>query len=302
MFLILAALATISANAQFNRTAVSVAGLDTNLCTVASPCRTFNRAITQTNTGGEVIVLTSAGYGTFVIDRAISVIAPPGIYAGVTVSATNQTAIAVTAPSDADVLISGLSLKDGTGVQSFGIRADSGNSLTVDRVTIDGFFTQGECIKTTVDTLIQDSTFLRCGQGVHVINAAIGAHVRGLVNRCVFRDSNSNATLAEANAFVVIRDSASYRSFTNGFSAGQGSLQTNVVNCIATGSVFNGFQATNFAVMRVARSVATDNGNGLDADTMAILESYGNNKARGNTVDVQFSLPIPGTFTPVSQQ
>ena len=64
--------------AQNTRTAVSVSGNDMNSCTVPSPCRTFAKAITVTNSGGEIIALDSGGYGPFTIDRAVTVRPVPG--------------------------------------------------------------------------------------------------------------------------------------------------------------------------------------------------------------------------------
>src|SRR5438309_7295416 len=85
----------VTANAQQNRTAVSINGLDTNPCTVASPCRSFTAAMAQTNAGGEIIAVDSGGYGIFSVDRAVSVLAAPGVYAGVT--ATSGDAITINA-------------------------------------------------------------------------------------------------------------------------------------------------------------------------------------------------------------
>src|ERR1700747_3462028 len=76
----------VAASAQLSRTAVSINGLDTNPCSVASPCRSFNKAISQTKSTGEVVALDSGGYGPFAVDRAITVQAAPGVYAGVTAS------------------------------------------------------------------------------------------------------------------------------------------------------------------------------------------------------------------------
>jgi hypothetical protein len=67
------------------RTFVASGGSDANPCTLASPCRSFGAAIAQTSSGGEVIVLDSAGYGPVVITQAVSIIAPTGVYAGVSV-------------------------------------------------------------------------------------------------------------------------------------------------------------------------------------------------------------------------
>ena len=78
------ALVASAGSAQLNRTAVSVTGLDTNACTPALPCRTFAAAQMQTNAGGEIIALDSGGYGPITVTKSLSVIAAPGVYAGIT--------------------------------------------------------------------------------------------------------------------------------------------------------------------------------------------------------------------------
>src|SRR5436853_5663 len=68
------------------RTFVSAAtGNDANPCNRAAPCRNFAAAIAQTASGGEVVVLDSGGYGTVTISQAVSLVAPPGVYAGISV-------------------------------------------------------------------------------------------------------------------------------------------------------------------------------------------------------------------------
>src|SRR5438477_13106730 len=67
------------------RSAVSVSGSDTNPCTVASPCRTLAAALVQTDPGGDIVVLDSAGYGTMSIAAAVTIVAARGVYAGISV-------------------------------------------------------------------------------------------------------------------------------------------------------------------------------------------------------------------------
>jgi hypothetical protein len=43
------------------RTFASPTGVDTNPCSLAAPCRSFTAALAVVDTGGEVIVLASAG-------------------------------------------------------------------------------------------------------------------------------------------------------------------------------------------------------------------------------------------------
>src|SRR5689334_22928609 len=77
-------LAAGAAQAQANRTFVSTGGSDGNTashCGSAAPCRTFGAAISVTNAGGEIVPLTSGGYGPVSIDKSIQVSTPPGVYA-----------------------------------------------------------------------------------------------------------------------------------------------------------------------------------------------------------------------------
>ena len=67
-----------SAFALNNRSAVSASGLDTNPCTVSSPCRSFTSALAQTAYQGEVIALDSAGYGSFIVSQDVIVSGAPG--------------------------------------------------------------------------------------------------------------------------------------------------------------------------------------------------------------------------------
>src|SRR6478672_2814060 len=69
------------------RTFVSVsAGNDVNPCSLTSPCRSFASAVLVTDLGGEVIALDSGGYGVVTLTQSISLIAPEGVFAGLTVT------------------------------------------------------------------------------------------------------------------------------------------------------------------------------------------------------------------------
>src|SRR6266511_3775219 len=77
---------TVTATSQ--RTFVASGGSDANPCSLALPCRSFGAAIAQTSTGGEVVVLDSAGYGQIAsITQSIAIVAPEGVYAGISVMA-----------------------------------------------------------------------------------------------------------------------------------------------------------------------------------------------------------------------
>ncbi|SRR6266568_1141856 len=94
-------------NAQNTRSWVASPGLDTNDCTRPNPCRTFDRAISVSNDGAEVVVMDSAGYGPTTIFKAIQIIAPRGVHAAI--APTTGTAIQV-APSGGTVVLRNLYL------------------------------------------------------------------------------------------------------------------------------------------------------------------------------------------------
>src|SRR5690348_3770958 len=61
-----------SALAQ-SRVFVSAQGLDSNPCSAAAPCRTFQHAHDMVSANGEIDVLDPAGYGALTITKAISI-------------------------------------------------------------------------------------------------------------------------------------------------------------------------------------------------------------------------------------
>src|SRR5438270_4730856 len=90
------------ANAQNTRSAVAVTGSDAATCTVPDPCRTFGVALSRTNSGGEVVVLSTAGYGPFTVSQSVSIITPPAYHAAM--APTTGSAITVSAPGSTVIL------------------------------------------------------------------------------------------------------------------------------------------------------------------------------------------------------
>src|SRR5437588_2416029 len=113
------------------RTFVSAAtGNDANPCSRTAPCRNFAAAIAQTAAGGEVIVLDSGGYGTVTISQSVSLISPPGVYAGITAFSGN--AIEINAGASDSVTLRGLT-PNGLG-GGIGLNVDAVGRLFVDDV------------------------------------------------------------------------------------------------------------------------------------------------------------------------
>jgi len=120
------------------RTFVASTGSDAHPCSLTQPCRSFSAGIAKTSSGGEVIVLDSAGYGPVVIHQSVSIIAPNGIYAGVTVA--SGTGIDVDNPGIV-VALRGLSVNGQGG--SRGIVFTQGAFLSVEDCEITKFLVDG---------------------------------------------------------------------------------------------------------------------------------------------------------------
>jgi hypothetical protein len=97
------ALISTPALAVSQRTFVRSDGVDSNPCSLVAPCRSFGAAMAQTASGGEILVLDSAGYGKVTITQAVSIIAPQGVYAGISVGAGDD-GVTINAPGAAVVL------------------------------------------------------------------------------------------------------------------------------------------------------------------------------------------------------
>src|SRR5262245_55489289 len=110
------------AQSQPARLFVAAQGLNSNPCTFAQPCRTFQHAQDTVAAGGEIDVLDPAGYGSVTISKAISIQGHG--FAGVSVP-SGATGITITAPSSAAVNLNGL-LLGWTGVRLLASRFDSG--------------------------------------------------------------------------------------------------------------------------------------------------------------------------------
>ena len=141
------------------RTFVASSGMNTNPCSRTSPCRSFGAAISQTTAGGEVIVLDSAGYGPATIGTSVPLVAPPGVYAGIT--ATVGFGIQVNAGASDVIAIRGLTINGAGG--DTGIYFTSGAALYVQQTLVQNFSNVGITVGPLTNTVvrIEDATVVR---------------------------------------------------------------------------------------------------------------------------------------------
>ena len=76
------------------RSWVAANGVDSGTCERNAPCRSFNYAMTQTTSGGEVVALDSSGYGPANITKSIELTSAPGEHATISPAGTPEPALA----------------------------------------------------------------------------------------------------------------------------------------------------------------------------------------------------------------
>jgi hypothetical protein len=284
-------LAPSSALAQHDLTAVALAGDDANDCSRPAPCRTFARAVSQTNAGGVVVALDSGGYGPVVIDRSLTIEAADGAYAAVRVTAGDGI---VVAPTAARVTLRGLYLF-GAGTGTRGIVAHEGAAMivtTVERCVIDGFEVaiHAQSGLHVFDTTIRSST-----DGVVVTRNAAPPHLNeeGRTTLDGVRFATTRAAVdARARSNVVVRDSVVAGGTWGLLTSGDGRL---MVDRCAIRNTAIAIMAQDTSAVRVSRSVVTDNTwAGLVASPTSVVESWGNNRILGNPIDVAGTVTIVG--------
>lgn len=150
-------------------------GLDSNPCSRTQPCRSFQTAVDTVVNGGTVIALTTAGYGPVTINKSVSVVAPTGVYAGITAPGIG---ILVDIPAGNAVTLRGLTITQAPGGFGNGVEFRNGGRLTVEGSTISGF-TSGAGIKPATETgqlIVVDTMIVNCGTAIAAgtKNASIG--------------------------------------------------------------------------------------------------------------------------------
>ena len=183
--------ASTDAEAMAQRTFVASTGSDSNPCNIAEPCRGFARAITQTSSGGEVIVLDSAGYGPVTITQSVSIIAPTGVFAGISVFSGDGITIS---GAGLQVVLRGLAINGLGGTNGIVIAAAADVEIancTVSKMTV------GLSTTTTGRLLVRNSLFQHNLSGIEQYGGGSGtyAHVVIRENTYGIGISHSTATL-----------------------------------------------------------------------------------------------------------
>jgi len=267
---------TPTANAAAQRTFVASYGLTTNTafnCSIAKPCRQFSDAIGITNSGGEVIVLDSAGYGAATITQSVSIIAPAGIYGGISV--ISGTGIVVNG-SGINVVLRGLTINGQGGID--GIEFLHGAKLTIEDCEISNMLGDGISAVAPDSTVIIKNTVSR-DNGYAGIGAYQGARVT--ITNSVVANSGAvgvdvGAPLGAVTDVLVTRSTISDTPI--GFQVNSGTGGT--ARLVSDGNAINNVATTAFAFH-----------GGLGTE---LIYTSGN-----NTVGFNNGIVTGGTLTPI---
>lgn len=278
------------ASAAAQRTFVASTGNDANPCSIAAPCRGFAAALAQTTAGGEVIVLDSAGYGIVTISQPVSIIAPSGVYAGISVSAATD-GIVVNAATLDRVVLRGLAINGQGGdrgivvtngqvhiedctISGFlddGIRIDGGSGIYVARTLVRGNVGEGLHIAGgSPEVHVTDSHFARNDNGIRVAAGMFDA-------TRIVSENNGRGMIVQPVGPTLVRVTVTESSIVgnnaNGLTVTPNVVGSTVVAAVSRSHIahnaVNGVGVTAFngtATVAVSSSSIADNGsNGIEA-------------------------------------
>jgi len=185
------------------RVFVSGSGSDSNNCSVAAPCRTFQGAYSAVAAGGEIDVLDPAGYGDLTIGKALSIQGHG--YGGIT--ATGSAGITISAGSSDAINLRGLII-DGAGSSSNGIYFTSGGTLNIQDCVVRNIYT-GVWIYTggSSQLFMSDTIVSDIGAGAITVNAGTPP-VTLYLNDVEADNSYSGVSAYGSGAFIDIRNSS----------------------------------------------------------------------------------------------
>jgi len=288
------------AAALSTRTHVASYGTDANVassCDAAHPCRTLAAAFSMTATGGEILVIDSAGYGRVTLNGSVSIIAAPGAFAGIGVGAGGITGVEINT-AGVEVVLRGLTLTGQGG--SNGIHMTNGSRLSLENCVVSNFgsgigiYVNTAAAVRIVDSLIRDNSHgIWLGSGASAIvagttllgNAASGIYVYGAtagtttsasISRSIVSGpwigvvADAGAATATARVHVSRSSISEHQNYGVGAKSGAGS-----------------------AILAISRSKVAGNAIGLyQSGAGAVLRTLGNNSVADNPT------PSFGTLTP----
>lgn len=285
---------------------ISTTGDNTNACTVAAPCRTLQRGISFTPSGGEIRILDSGEYGNgATINKSLTISGN-----GNTVYLGGQLTV-----DKAGVMVAlrGLVL-NGQGAVAVGISIETAAAVHIERCLIHGFAQAGIIATATgvevsvLGSVLRDND----GNGFAIFNAGasrlaidsshfennsgIGILVQSghaTITRSTASSNGSHGILLAGGVSVVVTSTVAAQNRGSGFFASGAGAMT-VESSAAHGNGGSGLAVSGGAFARISNLTCIGNFRGISASG-GTVETRQNNTVRGNTTNVSGALtPIGG--------
>jgi hypothetical protein len=286
------------AQAQRARVFVSVTGNDANPCTAGSPCKTFQVAHDAVLAGGEISVLDTGGYGTLIINKAVSIVAV-GVQASIAIP-SGSNGITINAGASDRISLRGLTL-DSSGVGGSGIVFNSGAALEMDDCVVRNSTSNAiDFIPQASSSLALSNTVISDNVVAGVLIAAAGVNVQTItatINRVEMRNNSSSGlhvsgqsnTAAAGAINVSVVDSVlanndvgiDTETLNSGFLNPRTQVtlfHSAVSNNHSYGILADGQQST----IKLSEALVTGNQNAWLAVHGGVVLSYGNNFMEAN--------------------
>jgi hypothetical protein len=205
------------AQAAATRTFVSTMGNDANTsanCSPSANCRTFAAALSVTSPGGEIVVLTSGGYGPATISQPVFITA---IGVDASISVTTPGGNGFTINTTGNVTLIGPNLH-GEGTGANGILVQQVGFLRVYNALIENFTNSGMNFGVSGNLAIYSSAINdNASAGLVLSNASASAYVDD-----TSFDSNGTAVIVNPGTATIADSSAEFNS--TGFFATGGTM------------------------------------------------------------------------------
>jgi hypothetical protein len=274
--------------AQSNRTFVSGLGSDANNCAIATPCRTFAFAITKTNSGGEIAVLDTAGYGEVTIAKAISIIAPDGIEAGITVP-SGDTGVFIAAGAGDIVTLRGLTITGG-GVGGSGVVFSSGNTLIIKNCVVRGFAFDGINVSAASTSTTVSDTVVSSNMGAGINLTPNGTAASLSFKRVDLIGNMTGFAMNTGNTTALVK-AAGVESVATGNNIGFSVSNPNSSPALATLLLDNvkvinnatGVDANNGTIILSRSTINGNTTDGFATFGLGVVQTYGDNRIYDTT-------------------
>ncbi len=258
------ALSLAAAQAQSTKIFVASFGNDANDGSRNAPKRNFQAAHDAVATGGQIVVLDTAGYGALSINKSISVTVPPGVTGFITATG-NGNGVLINAGSGASVALRGLIVEGGGASGSgFGIYTNSVGNLAIEDCTVRNF-NAGIIVSANVASrfYLRNTVIRGCAFGLDVENATSGIIITAIVSGCQIDQCDTSGV--------------------NVVAAGSGaSVDVTLADCILSGNGTAVYSSKTGAVVRANNCNITGNGIGIVGNSSGQVLSRGNNTLEKN--------------------